>query len=139
MALETPTSSGYVYQAPAVLNQAAPVQSTFYDILPATSNVRVYSIAVNIEDTNETLQVQAIVDGETITGTPAVCTHSTTYYAYRTLNAINRTDHLNLGTSYTVGILGFIVEGASVQIQVQKTTAGGVGNLTGIVTYGRLG
>jgi hypothetical protein len=131
----------FEYQAPAVLNQAAPVNGTWYDILPATDYVRVYQIAVNVEDTDETLEVQAIIDGETIQADDLACTHSTIYYGIRYLQPINRTDQIALTTASTIQLFdaqAFILEGHNVQIQVRKTTAAGAGNLTGIVQYGVL-
>lgn len=126
----------FEYQPPATLNQAAPVQNTWYDILPATAHVRVYKVAVNVEDTNETLEVQAIIDGKTIAADDQACTHSTNYNAYVVPNAIGRVDQIALTTSRVQEAI--IFEGRSVQIQVRKTTAAGAGNLTAVVAYGVL-
>lgn len=131
----------YEYQAPAVLNQAAPVNGTFYDILAATANVRVMRIAVNVEDANEDLEVQAIVDGETIAAVAETATHSTTYFAFQSPDAVARTDRLALATATSTvraSMPSHLFDGKSVQVQVRKTSANGAGNLTGIVQYGVL-
>ena len=125
------------YQEPATLNQANPVQNTWYEILSATSNVRVYHIFVNVEDTNETLEVRMTIDGEVLVGSNA-CTQSVSYSIDMFGDAITRTDSLEFDkvpddfTRYRA----FLVEGKSVKIEVRKTTNAGAGNLTGLVMYG---
>ena len=84
------------YQTPATLNQAAPVQNTWYDILPTTTNVRVWKVAVAVEDTNETLQVQIIIDGETIEGAAFPCNHSTSYIVALSPSGVLRVDRVSL-------------------------------------------
>ena len=129
----------YEYQTPATLNQANPVQNTWYDILPVTRNVYVYQGSVNIEDNDETLEVQIIVDGETIEGSGVACTNSTNYYMHFSANAIARIDSVVVTNQANVPWgRSFLVMGRSVQIQVRKTTVAGVGNLTGLVMYGVL-
>lgn len=125
------------YQAPATLDQAAPVQNTWYTILDTTLNARLLTIAVNVEDTNEDLQVQVIVDGETIeANSPATCVHSTRYFCTMTVNPITLVDYIELTPTVLHYFRSFILEGKSTKVQVRKTTANGTGNLTGIVTYG---
>ena len=130
----------FEYQPPAVLNQAAPVQNQWYDILLTTAYVRVYLIAVNVEDVNETLECQVIIDGETIDSTPFAATESTDYNVYLSPDAINRSALLLMGTLPGVEERrpAFVVEGHSVRVRVRKTTAAGAGNLTGIVIFGVL-
>jgi len=125
-------------QAPATLNQAAPVQNTWYNILTATGNVRVYQVAVNVEDTDETLECQFIVDGQTLPATALPATHSTVYYVTIALNAINRLVAVVIvdTTNFAKFHRAYEIEGKSVQIQVRKTTATGAGNLTGVALYG---
>jgi hypothetical protein len=128
----------FEYQAPATLNQAAPVQDTWYDVLPVTKNCRVYEANVNVEDANEDLEFQIIVDGETIPSYALTATHSTNYIAGRESSAISRLDLIRLTSTTVSQYRGFLVEGHSVQIQVRKITSNGAGNLTGIVTFGVL-
>ena len=138
MRIEEPDLGIYEYQTPATLNQAAPVQNTWYTILDTTTHCRIYEIAVNIEDANETLEIQVTIDGQTIGATAKAATHSTTYYVYRESDAINRVNTLILDNALTKSIRAFQLEGHSVKVEVRKTTAAGAGNLTGIVTYGVL-
>ena len=125
----------FEYQTPATLNQANPVKDTWYDILPATANVKIYLIGVCVEDANETLEVQVIIDGETIAADNEACTHSQSYAGYLSANAVTRIDTIKLnqdmGRYRNIGI-----EGKSVQVQVRKTTEAGAGNLSCIVCYG---
>ena len=127
----------YEYQPPAVLNQGAPVQNDWYDLLPVTKNCRVKQIHVNIEDNDETLEVRMTIDGEVLIGSNA-CTHSTNYPVGVHADAELMTDVLEFDTvpAHFGKYRAFLKEGKSIQIEVRKTTAAGVGNLTGIVTYG---
>lgn len=130
----------FEYQAPVTLNQAAPVQDTWYPILDTTAYVRVYQISVNIADTNETLEVEVTVDGQTLTGSVAA-THTTSYAAVPRAAGIVRTAVMVLfvddGTWWERA-RAFCFDGHSVRIRVRKTTAAGAGNLMGIVNYGVL-
>lgn len=127
----------FEYQPPAVLNQAAPVQNTWYTILDTTANVRVYHIHVNIEDDDETLEIRLTIDGEVLTGSNA-CTHSVDYSIGYHCSAITGTDFLEFDTvpTHFDKYRAFLCEGLSVKFEVRKTTAAGTGNLTGIVMYG---
>ena len=140
MSLELGQPMMFEYQTPATLNQAAPVQNTWYTILDTTKNCRVYAIAVNIEDTNETLECQVTIDGETMAGYAQSATHSTAYFGRIYPEPIARLDYMSLDTlaETRAGNLGFLIEGKSIKVEVRKTTAAGAGNLTGIVTYGIL-
>lgn len=128
----------FTFQPPATLNQVAPVQNTWYDILPATANCRVYEIVTNIEDADETVQVQVLIDGVTIPANPLASTHSTTYLWYRNPNAVGVALYVRNTSTATSYTQAFLFEGRSVQIQARKTTANGAGNLTGMVVYGVL-
>ena len=128
----------FEYQAPATLNQAAPVQNTWYILLDTTANCRVYAAAVNVEDADETLELRATVDGQIYVAEARVATHSTTYHAHKSLNAIARVAAIGLNSGLTTEGLTFLVEGHSVKVELRKTTAAGAGNLTGIVVYGVL-
>ena len=128
----------YVYQAPAVLNQAAPVNGTYYQIMAPTADVRVYQIHVNVEDANETLQVRITLDGEVLVSDQLAATHSTSYGVDMHSDAITRTDGLEFDPvpTHFGKYRSYLVEGALVEVEVRKVTALGAGNLTGIVTYG---
>ena len=140
MSLSIASKAMFEFQTPATLNQAAPVQNTWYTILDTTKNVRIYDIAVNVEDTNETLEVQVTIDGQTIGANDEACTHSTQYFALMKLEAISRVCEMILVSEavHDDAFKSFVLEGKSVKVEVRKTTAAGAGNLTGIVAYGVL-
>jgi len=130
-----PEGYGYEFQTETLV-QTNPVQNTWYTLLDTTEYCRVYAIGLNVEDDDETLQIRALVDG-TYTNTQSVaCSHSTKYYVSVLPDAINSQYKLNIASS--VPTTYFLLEGLSVKIEVRKTTAGGVGDLMGIVGYGVL-
>jgi len=127
----------FEYQAPATLNQASPVQNTWYTILDATANARVYGISVNVEDADETLELKITRDGQTLTGSVAA-THSSSYEAHLRVRGINRDVTVVLQTTTIAEYKAFLIEGLSIKVEIRKTTATGAGNLTGAVDYGVL-
>ena len=131
---ESPGREIWELQPPVVLNQAGPVNGTYYPLLPATELCRVYNVAINIEDTNETLRVRAIIDGQTSNDQNIVCNHSTTYNVIKRLDAISRQWVMYAETNFNRK--AFMIEGRNVEIQVGKFTAAGVGNLTAVALYG---
>ena len=87
----------FEYQAPAVLNQAAPVQNTWYTILDTTPNVRIYDIVINVEDVDESLDVRVTIDGEILPmGSVVAAIHSTNYAVHRYPDAITQGDNVYL-------------------------------------------
>lgn len=140
MRTDNPGLGVYVRQPNGVLDQPAPVNGTFYPLigtlLEGEKNARVYNIAINIEDTDENLELHVIVDGITDAGVQIPATHSNSYRARKTYNAITRVS----GIVFEVDLLSeqsFLFEGREVQVLLRKTTAAGAGNLTGIATWGR--
>ena len=128
------------YQTPATLNQATPVQNTWYTILE-TTNTRIYGLAINVEDANETLEVRATVDGETINASALAATHSTEYMVHVWPRAITQVlaMYCNAVTATNLYQEGsHILEGKSVKLEIRKTTATGAGNLMAIASYGQL-
>ena len=138
MSLKLPHKAIFEYQTPATIDQAAPVQNTWYTLLDTTKNCRVYSAGCNIEDTNETLQMRFTVDGEVIPVTGLATAHSTSCEVKRTLNPIAQTEAMELTNTAQTFEKAFLIDGKSIKVELRKTTAAGVGNLTGIVTYGIL-
>ena len=129
----------FEYQTPATLDQSTPVQNTWYTLLDTTANVRLQDIAITIEDTNETLQCQITIDGETLEAGSLAATHSTIYEAYIKLNSIGRKEEVILIQNDLIPqYRPFLIEGKSVKIEVRKTTAAGTGDLSCIATYGVL-
>ena len=130
----------FEYQDPSTLNQGAPVQNTWYDIINET-NARVYSVAANVEDTNETLEVRSIIDGVTSGAGSIGAINSTEYRVRWSYSAIARTVSMALiaeSADQAVRRGAYLAEGKHVRIQVRKTTATGVGNLTGVAQWGKL-
>ena len=118
-------------QSDAVLTQAAPVQNTWYTILDTTKNARIHSIAFIVADTDETLELKITADDLTSTITKA--STADTYYM------LTRYPHLAnfypaSATHYTAALL---FEARSVKIEIRKTSAAGVGTITGRVKYGK--
>lgn len=128
------------YQAPEVLNQAAPVQNTWYTIGAVMLNAFVYKGAVHVAVANETLEVQAIVDGETIQAVGVACTAGLPYSMHLEPEPILRNDRISLAQLTGTGLPRYgsmLIMGRSVEIQVRKTTALGAGNLTGVILWGQ--
>ena len=125
----------FEWQAPATLNQAAPVQNTWYVLLAETANCRVYDIGVNVEDANETVECRITIDGQAMTPLPAALSHSTEYWVGINIAPITRVAQSKI-TGNEPDYRGWVCEGHTVKIEVRKTTATGAGNLTGCATYG---
>lgn len=123
------------YQAAATLNQAAPVQNTYYTILDTTLHCRIWSVSVLIATTGEDLNLRITIDGEIIVGTTLAAANDTNYYMRKRLNATGMAYTLD-STDYG-STNAFQFEGRSVKIEVRKTTANGAGNLKGCVAYSK--
>lgn len=122
-------------QEEVTLNQAAPVQNTYYTILDTTENCRVYSCVVRVDTTGENLQVRVTVDGQVFTS-PSTGVGANTDF----MVALGPTT--TAGQAYKIMTAAtnwgaFIIEGRSVKIEVRKTTAAGAGNLKGNCRYGK--
>lgn len=128
----------FEYQEPATLDQAAPVNGTWYTILDTTEKCRIYGITVNIEDVNEDIEAKLTIDGKTIPAAATTLTHSTNYDINWDLDAINQAVALVFNNGTVTHHRAFLMECKSVKVEVRKVTAGGTGNLTGIVDYGVL-
>ena len=118
-------------QAEATLDQAAPVQNTWYTVLDTKANCRVWHIAARVDTANETLEIRVTVDGVTLTAQEA-CTAGTTYAIW-----FKRTPTGNVldfyGTFWKYDT--FLIEGRSVKVEMRKTTATGAGNLKAALHY----
>jgi hypothetical protein len=115
-----------------LLDQAAPVQNTWYTILPSKSNVRIHAIAVEVEVSNESLETRITIDSNVLTDSLGA-TAGTTYYMERTISQTSSTLRMN-STNNTISS-PFLVEGRNIKIEVRKTTNNGAGNLKGCVEY----
>jgi len=143
-----PISGGWQiheYQLELTLDQATPVQNTWYPVVSVEvptgvmSNALMYGIGAGVEDTNETIQFRITVDGQTITSSAFPATHSTNYYAFIDHRAINQDVAGYFSTNATSGVQSpYLLNGKSILVELRKTTATGTGNLVGIVTWGQL-
>jgi len=129
----------YKHQPPKKLNQAAPVQNTYYTIFEEI-NARIHMMHFGVEDANETLEVKVTIDGETWISDAFAATHSTSYSVDRHEDAITRTETLEFDStpSHFGKYRAYVLEGHSVKIEVRKTTATGAGNLVGVISWSRL-
>jgi len=124
------------YQPDAVLNQAAPVQDTWYTILDTTRNVRIVYGRFMVATTNETLEVRITVDGQVLVSSALAATADTSYYLNHTVDFWNPND-TGFTLAATNNLLAFVLEGRSIKIDMRKTTAAGAGNLVARVRYAK--
>lgn len=125
----------FQHQADATLNQAAPVQNTWYIVLLTKAYVRLISVQVAIAVAVETLDVRVTIDGNVLVGTQAAAVVGTQYYAYPHEWA---TDSLAMDNSNSeIRFKAFLFEGKNVKVEIRKTTALGAGALSGRVVWAK--
>jgi len=134
--VRTGTIYAWRHQADAVLDQATPVQNTWYTVLAATDDVKLIYVMDDIETTGETLECEITIDGLTLTVSHAAVA-GTYYNIFKTLQAQNLSA-LSLGTASISSAYQIALEGQSVAIRVRKTTANGTGNLVARITWAKL-
>jgi hypothetical protein len=121
-------------QADAIIDQAIPVQNTWYTVAHVY-NAKIFGIGVQVDTTTETLAVRITVDGNVLTGVGVSCTNDTKYratlQAYPTGTAVVITGTLLTNSN--------MLEGRDVLVEVRKTSAGGTGNLKASVSYATRG
>jgi hypothetical protein len=129
-------SETWQMQATATLSQASPVQNTYYNILAATARVRLLYAVASVATTGETLQVKITIDGQAYTVSVAA-TAGSTYYVYFSGLTAAGVPTFTMSTTATPlgGSGGNYLEGRSIQVQVEKTTANGTGTITGAAWY----
>lgn len=122
----------FTFKGLATLDQANPVQNTWYTILNG-KNVQLHGLLIRVATTGETLEVKFTIDGQTATGTQ-VANADTNYYATLLFN--------HGGFAFTVGTTNYpflmnynSLIGKSVLLEVRKTTNTGAGNLKGWALY----
>lgn len=120
-------------QAIATLNQAAPVQNTWYTILSEQKNCRLIGFGASVAVADETLEIRLTVDGVVFSTVALACTAGTVYYGYLSQNNVAQICGLS-ATEYT-SFKTFIIEGRTVKLEIRKTTALGAGTLTAAVCY----
>lgn len=132
--------SGYGFKIPqhqtnTPLNQAAPVQNTWYTILDTTTNVIVYEACVQVDTTGENLEWRATIDGETVSGGISPALADTVYFIYIILRSYDR--FLNSNVTNLLMFAGYTPFWCrSFKLEVRKTSANGAGNLRGNILHG---
>lgn len=127
----------YQQQADALLDQAAPVSTTAYEVLETTLNVRLLSVIAKVTWTVQPTPLDVIVtiDGQVITFTKGNPVTATNYYARLKPQVAMTAQELHTAASAVTRT--FMLEGRSVKVEA-KTTGGTVSNLTCRVKYAKL-
>jgi hypothetical protein len=119
----------------AKLNQALPVQNTWYTVADLKNVALNNSIAHVVQTTGETVQLEVTLDDETAIVGSQGNTAGTGYNAYVVVGGdlwLNMTDgYGNLGA--------WLIYCKSVKVRIRKTTANGTGNLKCSVYYMQFG
>ena len=139
MKSDNPGLEIFEYQAPStlVVPGGTVVQDTFYTIIDEV-NCRVYGVTVQVSIAGEDLEVEAVVDGQTITGIAAAAVAGTNMIVYHFDSAVTQNDHLNIvARGEPTARPTMLLEGRSVLIRVTKRTNNGAGALTGIARWGQ--
>jgi len=127
----------FQHQPDAVLNQAGPVQNTWYSILD-TLNARIYGITVSIATTNETLELRVTLDGVVYTSAGGAVVAGADWEAsFYTRHDLRILAISVIGATPKEHNRSFLCEGRQVLVEVRKTTVAGAGNLQGCVSYGQ--
>lgn len=124
-----------VHQADTILDQANPVQHTWYTILDTTPNCRLIVANVAVQVADETLEIRITVDGHVYAGSKAATAgsdYSTVWGDGVIVSVITLQGATSQYRSY-----GFLVEGRAIKVEVRKTTALGAGNLQGRVVHAK--
>lgn len=130
-------SGVFKHQADATLDQAAPVQNTYYTVLDTKYDVRIYAIYAAVAATGETLNVKITIDGQVLEDpTGQAATAGTVYMIVKKLTANAAAPAIRF-TSTDSGE-PFLFEGHSVKVEIRKTTNAGAGNITARVIHGKL-
>jgi hypothetical protein len=125
----------YQHQADASIDQAAPAQNTWYTVLNTTvGGVRIIIAEIEVATAAETLELEIVIDGNTLTAAAAV--NFATPYFWRFNSGWADTQFLDANEPSLYR--PFVIEGASVGIRARKTTANGAGNLKSVIKWARL-
>jgi hypothetical protein len=126
-------------QADAILNQAAPVQNTWYTVLDTTENVRVLNILFTVGVPNEDVEVELTIDGRTFVAGQAPATGASIYYFVLADSVLATMDfgfNTELAATVPTWVLRpFLIECRSLRVRIRKTSANGAGILSCGVHY----
>lgn len=120
-------------QPDATIDQASPVQNTWYTILDTILNVLVHAIWIKMNTTGETVAVRMTIDGIVKTASAGF--------------GVDEDDWVTLNTAtgelgYSAGADSASLKGPlpsrSFKMEVRKTTANGTGTLSGRVTHSQI-
>jgi len=114
----------------ALLNQAAPVQNTWYTILDTVRKVEVSHIWFRVQTTGEDLEIRVTADGKTLEGSQTAVA-GTGYWARKRGEA----DSLTVGTTETMANFYSRFPARSFKLEVRKTSNNGAGQLDGACHY----
>lgn len=122
----------WVTQTPAILDQAAPVNGTFYTVLAATGvYTRIFDIIAYVQTVGETLELEITIDGRLPIITPWAAAAGTVYEMIVS-NSIAAEFTFAGWHQYIPYINQY---GHDVLIRLRKNTAAGAGNLRAKVHY----
>jgi len=126
------------FEADAVLDQATPVQNTWYTVCNLADCI-INAIIFKVATTGETLEVETTRDGVVVNGSIAAAAN--TYYAAgkdptgtTSLTIYSMSTPATAQTYDIIALKSFKCK--SFQMRLRKTTAAGTGNLYGKVSYG---
>jgi len=113
------------FQAPAQINQAAPIQNTWYTVLAATGvYTHLHYVCLAVLVAGETLECEITCDGVVEVATIAAVAGN--------LYSISYSDQAgNADAFFPWGAERYDLnlEGHNIQVRIRKTTAAGAGNL----------
>jgi hypothetical protein len=119
----TQTPHQQEYQTKASLEQAPPVQNTWYTLLDTITNTELLYIAMtqlNDESAAKSCQVRITVDGQTLTSASVSLNHNTTYYAY-----ILPYGTLTISSNVFLAHYGYPLISKSVKVEVRLADTAG--------------
>jgi len=141
MSAKTPTKYVPKLQPDAFVDQAAPVQNTWYPWsiagvdLGTKKNVVVYAVLPQVQTANETLEVRLYCDDLPVKTGAGSCTAGTAYYVY--LASSTGGDPIIGSSRGTLGLQYTPIWLRKFSCGIRKTTATGAGNLQLRVIYGK--
>ena len=121
------------------LNQAAPVQNTYYPIVNIVGPGRIYDALVRVDAVGETLEARLTIDGTVYGSTTVACGIGVNNRIIRTtiVGVLGVLCAFEINTVAATVDYGWLLEFKhGCLIEVRKTTANGAGNLRGRVLYG---
>jgi hypothetical protein len=120
----------------ALLNQAAPVQNTWYTLCDlAKKRIRVFEISFTVAAVGETLQLELTIDGQVLNLVDQVAVATTPYFPALTVDYNGAIMYNSNTTTSKIEYRCFLIECQRLKIRLRKTTAVGAGNLQASVCY----